>query len=130
MHACIHHVSNCCIRINCCYLQARITECDLLENRLIIDHGPGRLATQVGISPLPGLGFIHESQPFLSLSIQVSSSEVFIIDGAVVVFVGFSNGQVRKVCGVYARAYVYLFHYTCVAICPYTVAEVQVRFQL
>ena len=63
----------------------------------LIDRGPGRLATQV-TNPPPGLGFIHASQPFLSLSNRVSSSEVFVVDGVVVIFVGFSNGQVRKVC--------------------------------
>ena len=98
MHACIHHVSNCCVPINCCYLQAGITECNLLVTGLV-DRGPGRLATQV-TNPPTGLGFIHASQPFLSLSNRVSSSEVFVVDGVVVVFVGFSNGQVRKVCGV------------------------------
>ena len=104
------HVSNCCVRINCCYLQAGITECDLVESGLI-DRGPGRLATQV-TNPPPGLGLIHDSQPFLSLSSRVTSSEVFVIDGFVVVFVGFSNGQVRKVCGVCACACVYLFHFS------------------
>ena len=92
----------------------------------LIDRGPGRLATQVGTSPPPGLAG-YESQPFLSLSSRVSSSEVFVVDGVVVVFVGFSNGQVRKVC---VCACVYLFHSTYVAIYPYTVAGVQVRFQL
>ena len=96
----------------------------------LIDRGPGRLATQVGTPPTPDLGPIHESQPFLSLSSRVSSSEVFVVDGVVVVFVGFSNGQVWKVCGVYACACVYLFHSTCVAIFLYTVAKVQGRFQL
>ena len=127
------YVSNCCVRINCCYLQAGITECDLLENLPIIDRGPGRLSTQVGTpvtNPPPGLGFIHESQPFLSLSSRVSSSEVFVVDGVVVVFVGFSSGQVRKVCGVCACSCVYLFHSTYVIIYPYTVAEMQDRFQM
>ena len=108
MHACIQHVSNCCVWINCCYLQARITECDLVETGLI-DRGPGRLATQV-TNPPPGLGFIHASQPFLSLSSRVSSSEVFVVDGVVVVFVGFSSGQVRKVCGVCLHVHVWYTH--------------------
>ena len=118
--------------MNCCYLQARITECDLLENLPIVDRGPGRLATQVGTSPPAGLGFIHDSQPFLSLSSQVSSSEVFVVDGVVVVFVGFSNGQVRKVCGVCACAcaYISISLHICSYLFIYTVAEVQVRFQM
>ena len=64
MHTCIHHVSNC--------LQASITECNLVE-RGLIDRGPGRLATQV-TNLTTGLGFIHDSQPFLSLSIRVLGS--------------------------------------------------------
>ena len=76
----------------------------------LIDRGPGRLATQV-TNPPTGLGFIHESQPFLSLSSRVSSSEVFVVDGVVVVFVGFSSGQVQKVC-VHVHVYIYFTPHT------------------
>ena len=89
------------MRTSNCFLQANITECDLLMEYLgILDHGPRRLATQQ-TNPPPGLGFIHEPQPFLSLSNRVSSSEVFVVDGVVVIVVGLSNGQVQKVCGVH-----------------------------
>ena len=62
--------------------------------------GPVRLATKPPqpTDPLPGFGAIVNSQPFLSLSSRVSSSEVFGVDGVVVIFVGYSSGQVRKVC--------------------------------
>ena len=90
------------IRTSNCFLQANITECDLQENLGILDRGPGRLATQQ-TNPPPGLGFLHEPQPFLSLSNRVSSSEVFVVDGVVVIIVGLSNGRVQKVCGVYVR---------------------------
>ena len=59
--------------------------------------GPGRLATQL-LSPLPGFEAIQGLQPFLNLSTRISSSEVFLVDDLVVVFAGFSNGQVSKVC--------------------------------
>ena len=83
----------------------------------LIDHGPGRLATQV-TNPPAGLGFIHDSEPFLSLSSRVSSSEVFVVDGVVVVFVGFSNGQVWKVCGVCVCVHVCIYFTS--AIYPYS----------
>ena len=74
-----------------------ITECDLRVTVGPFSFGPGRLATQL-LSPLPGFEIILGPQPFLSLSTRVSSSEVFLVDDLVVVFTGFSNGQVRKVC--------------------------------
>ena len=65
----------------------------------IVERGPVRLATQPLelASPLPGFGAIMNSQPFLSLSSRASSSEVFVVDGVVVIFVGYSSGQVSKV---------------------------------
>ena len=83
-----------------CHSQAsnfvNITECDLQVSIGPFNRGPGRLATQLFIQ-LPGFTFINSSQPFLSLSTRISSSEVFLVDDLVVVFTGFSNGQVRKV---------------------------------
>ena len=73
-----------------------ITECDLWVTFGPFNSGPRRLATQL-LSPLPGFEAIQGLQPFLSLSTRVSSSEVFLVDDLVVVFTGFSNGQVRKV---------------------------------
>ena len=73
-----------------------ITECDLRVTTGPFSRGPGRLATQL-LSPLPGFEVIQRLQPFLSLSTRVSSSEVFLVDDLVLVFTGFSNGQVRKV---------------------------------
>ena len=70
--------------------------------------GPQRLATQL-TNPLSGFEVIHESQPFLSLSRRVSSSEVFVVDEVVVIFVGLSNGHVQKVyCCVTCVWYVYV----------------------
>ena len=60
------------------------------------NRSPGRLATQL-LSPLPGFEVVQGLQPFLSLSTRISSSELFLVDDLVVVFTGFSNGQVRKV---------------------------------
>ena len=73
-----------------------LTECDLRVTVGPFNNGPARLATQL-LSPLPGFEVIWRLQPFLSLSTRVSSSEVFLVDDLVVVFTGFSNGQVRKV---------------------------------
>ena len=74
-----------------------ITECDLRVTVGPFNGGPGRLATQL-LSPLPGFEAIQGLQPFLSLSTRIFSSEVFLVDDLVVVFTGFSNGQVTKVC--------------------------------
>ena len=73
-----------------------ITECDLTVSIGPFSNGPGRLATQL-LSPLPGFTFINRSQPFLRLSTRISSAKVFLVDDLVVVFTGFSNGQVKKV---------------------------------
>ena len=75
-----------------------ITECDLRVNVGPFSRGPARLATQPLLNALPGFERIQGLQPFLSLSTRISSSEVFLVDDLVVVFAGFSNGQVRKVC--------------------------------
>ena len=86
-----------------CHSQAsnfvNITECDLRVTIGPFNTGPGRLATQPTqlTNPLPGFEVVLASPPFLSLSTRVSSSEVFLVDDLVVVFTGFSNGQVRKV---------------------------------
>ena len=73
-----------------------ITECDLRVTVGPFRSGPGRLATQL-LTPLTGFEAIQGLQPFLSLSTRISSSEVFLVDDLLVVFTGFSNGQVRKV---------------------------------
>ena len=73
-----------------------ITECDLRVTVGPFSRGPGRLATQL-LSPLPGFEVVQGLQPFLSLSTRISSSEFFLVDDLVVVFTGFSNGQVGKV---------------------------------
>ena len=73
-----------------------ITECDLRVTVGPFNRGPGRLATQL-LSPLPGFEVVQGLQPFLSLSTRISSSELFLVDDLVVVFTGFSIGQVRKV---------------------------------
>ena len=80
-------------------MQAGLTECDLLVDLGVVERGPVRLATQPPelLNPLPGFQPIVNSQPFLSLSSQASSSEVFVVDGVVVIFVGYTSGQVRKV---------------------------------
>ena len=78
-----------------CRPQASIKECDL-EVESYVNLGPGRLATQLN-NPLSSFEVIHESQPFLSLSRRVSSSEFFVVDEVVVIFVGLSNGHVHKV---------------------------------
>ena len=72
-----------------------------LANGLFV-RGPVRLATQPyqpnqRNNTLAGFEVIVESQPFLSLSSRASSSEVFVVDGVVVIFVGYSSGHVRKV---------------------------------
>ena len=74
-----------------------ITECDLQVSIGPFNRGPGRLATQL-TNPLPGFEVVLGSPPFLSLLTRISSSKVFLVDDLVVVFTGFSNGQVRKVC--------------------------------
>ena len=74
-----------------------LTECNLRVNVGPFRYGPGRLATQL-LSSLPGFEVVQQLQAFLSLSTRISSSEVFLADDLVVVFTGFSNGQVRKVC--------------------------------
>ena len=100
-----------------CRPQASIEECDLEVSVGSFSLGPGRLATQL-TSPISSFEVIHESQPFLSLSRQVSSSEVFVVDEVVVVFVGLSNGQVQKVyCCVTCKRYTYTIHSNMYIVC-------------
>ena len=82
-------------KVRLCYSQARITECDLNVGINITERGPGRLATQLN-TPFPVFEAI-ELQPFLSVTSPASSSEVFIMDAVVVIFVGLFHGQVQKV---------------------------------
>ena len=93
------HISFGLNEFTCCPLQASLTECDLLVDLGIVERGPVRLATQAPqlSNPFPGFGAIVNSKPFLSLSSRASSSEVFVVDGVVTIFVGYSSGQVRKV---------------------------------
>ena len=64
------------------------------------DFGPGRLSTQVVINSSQTLP-LHVETPLNSFSSTVlSSSEVFLVDGVVVMFAGLSTGEVRKVCTV------------------------------
>ena len=100
--------------------QANIKECDLQVSVGSFNRGPGRLATQL-INPLSGFEVIHVSQPFLSLSRRVSSSEVFVVDKVVVIFVGLSNGHVQKVyiyCCV--KLIVVIYIHTCMVMCCFT----------
>ena len=87
-----------------------ITECDLSVDLGIVKRGPVRLATQPPqlTNPLPGFEAIVHSQPFLSLSGLASSSEVFVVDGVVVIFAGYSSGQVRKVFTVLFERKIYI----------------------
>ena len=89
------------INANMCYCcpqgneLVNITECDLRVTVGPFSTGPGRHATQL-LNPLPGFKVIQRLQPFLNLSTSISSSEVFLVDDLIVVFTGFSEGQVRK----------------------------------
>ena len=102
--SCVHAVSSVCALCltNVCYRCPQdnsllnITECDLRVSVGPFSRGPGRLATQL-LSPLPGFEAIEGLHQFLSLSTCISSSKVFLVDELVLVFAGFSNGQVRKV---------------------------------
>ena len=80
-----------------------ITECDLEipTVRPGITKGPGRLSTQVANSPPPQIQPRHVETPLNTFSSTVlSSSEMFLVDGVVVMFAGLSTGEVRKVCTV------------------------------
>ena len=78
-----------------------IAECDLEVPTGILGliEGPYRLSTQgTSYQPLQ-VQPLHGDSPLNSLSSTVlSSSEVFLVDGAVVMFAGLSTGEVRKVC--------------------------------
>ena len=80
-----------------------ITECDLAVPTGIpgITGGPGRLSTQIDNNPPSQIQPLHVETPLNSFSSTVlSSSEVFLVDGVVVMFAGLSTGEVRKVCTV------------------------------
>ena len=80
-----------------------ISECDLEVPTGIpgFAEGPGRLSTQVANSPPSQTQPLHVETPLNSFSSTVlSSSEVFLVDGVVVMFAGLSTGEVRKVCTV------------------------------
>ena len=101
--SCVHAVSSVCplclTNVRYCCPQdslVNITECDLQVSIGPFSIGPGRLATQL-LSPLHGFTFINRSQSFLCLSTRISSAKAFLVDDLVVVFTGFSNGQVKKV---------------------------------
>ena len=81
----------------------RITECDLDIPAWIpgFPEGPVRLSTQVANNPPSQIQPLHVETPLNSFSSTVlSSSEVFLVDGVVVMFAGLSTGEVRKVCTV------------------------------
>ena len=80
-----------------------ITECDVEVPTGIpgLFEGPGRLSTQVVNNPPSQIQPLHVETPLNSFSSTVlSSSEVFLVDGVVVMFAGLSTGKVRKVCTV------------------------------
>ena len=80
-----------------------ITECDLEVPSKIpgITEGPGRLSTQLENNPALPIQPLNVETPLSSFSSTVlSTSEVFLVDGVVVMFGGLSTGEVRKVCTV------------------------------
>ena len=77
-----------------------ITDCDLAIPTVIpgLFKGPRRLSTQLDKSPSSQIQPLHVETPLNSFSSSVlSSSEVFLVDGVVVMFAGLSTGEVRKV---------------------------------
>jgi plexin A len=74
------------------------TECDLSRSPIPgIVNGPGRLSTQADTTEDPQIQPVREETPLNSLSSTVlSSTEVFLVDGVVVMFAGLSTGEVRK----------------------------------
>ena len=80
-----------------------ITECDLEVPTAIpsLIEGPGRLSTQLDSNQPSQIQPLHVETPLNSLSYStvLSSSEVFLVDGVVVMFAGLSR-EVRKVCTV------------------------------
>ena len=78
-----------------------ITECDLEVPTGIpgFSKGPGRLSTQLDNNQPSQVQPLNVETPLNSFSSTVlSSSEVFLVDGVVVMFAGLSTGEVRKVC--------------------------------
>ena len=75
------------------------TECDLSQSPITgIVTGPGRLSTQAVSGEPEQIQPLREETPLNSLSSTVlSSTEVFLVDGVVVMFAGLSTGEVRKV---------------------------------
>ena len=96
--------TNSSLLMDCALLSLQtITECDLAVPTGIpgFAGGPGRLSTQVANSPPSQIQPLHVETPLNSFSSTVlSSSEVFLVDGVVVMFAGLSTGEVRKVCTV------------------------------
>ena len=62
-----------------------IAECDLRVTVGPLNSGPERLATQL-TNPLPGFEFVLTSLPYLRLSTCMSSSNEFLADDLVVVY--------------------------------------------
>ena len=80
-----------------------ISECDLQVPTGIpgLFEGPGRLSTQLDNNPPSQIQPLHVETPLNSfISTSLSSTEVFLVDGIVVMFAGLSTGEVRKVCTV------------------------------
>ena len=81
----------------------RITECDLEVPTGLpgFTEGPGRLSTQLDNNPPSQIQPLHVETPLNSFFFtRLYSSEVFLVDGVVVMFAGLSTGEVRKVCTV------------------------------
>ena len=83
----------------------RITECDLEVPTGIpeLTEGPGRLSIQLDNNPTSQIQPLldHVETPLNSFSSTLlSSTEVFLVDGVVVMFAVLSTGEVRKVCTV------------------------------
>ena len=75
------------------------TECDLFLSPIPgVVNGPGRLSTQADNGEPAQIQPLREWTPLNSLSSTVlSSTEVFLVDGVVVMFAGLSTGEVREV---------------------------------
>ena len=87
----------------CHFSLQSITECDLAVSFGVpgLFEGPERLSTQAAINSPSQIQPLHVETPLNSFSSTVlSSSEVFLVDGVVVMFAGLSTGEVRKVCTV------------------------------
>ena len=104
MHMNIHSHSFSSLLMDCTLFSLQgITECDLAVPAGIpgLFEGPGRLSTQVVNNPPSQIQPLHVESPLNSFSSTVlSSSEVFLVDGVVVMFAGLSTGDDGKVCTV------------------------------